>query len=160
MTNHVCPKLRPPTDSEVRTFLAESMMRLTYGRRETLGHAARDLCIDEKTATRIRNEQTLAKATTFIGMFLQDPELRAQMLALAGERAVPLSDAGVVADALPVSAGLTHHLALVQSPCSEGGAEITDAELVAGRAIIEKSHAATGAMLDRLAQISKKGRAA
>ncbi len=132
-------------------------MRMTYGRRETLGHVARDLCIDEKTATRIRNEQTLAKATTFIGMFLQDPELRAQMLALAGERAVPVGAAALAADALPVTAGLTHHLALVQSPTSDGGAEITDDELVAGRAIIERSHACTSAMLNRLVQISKQG---
>lgn len=162
MSNRVCPKLRPLTDSEVRILLSHSMMRLTMGRRVTLGEAARDLCVDEKTAQRIRNEQTLAKATTVIGMILQDDALSAELLALRGERAVPLDGAELSPDALPSAAGLTHHLVLVQSPDSDGGADITDAELIAGRALIERSHAATAAMLDRIARIEAKktGRAA
>lgn len=135
-------------------------MRMTYGRRETLGHVARDLCIDEKTAQRIRHEQTLAKATTVIGMILLDDQLCDQILAMRGQRAVPIGDEDLAPDALPVAAGLTHHLALVQSPTSDGGAEITDTELLAGRAVIERSHACTSAMLDRIASLTAQGRAA
>lgn len=155
---HVCPQMRPPTGSDFRLLAARSMLRLSMGNGRTIERAARDLNVDEKTVRRVRNEETHINATTLIGMFWLDPVLREELLAPLGERPVKVSGEIDQAEVLPRASGLTHHMALAQAASSDGGQNITDAELMASKAVIAAAHEMTSALLARIAALeTKKG---
>lgn len=154
----VCPQLRPPTGSAFRFMAAKSMLRLSMGGGRTIESAARDLNVDEKTVRRVRNEDTSINAVTLIGMFWLDPMLREELLAPLGERPVKVRGEIDQAEVLPRSSGLTHQMALAQAANSDGGQNITDAELLASKAVIAAAHEMTSALLARIAALeAKKG---
>ena len=149
----VCPNVPAPTDKEARRLIAEPLLRLSYA--QGIDALARDLAVNEKTIRRGRDEDTLLRADTVIGLFYLDRQFRETLLHRVGERPVPVT-ACCDTDELISTSGAVHRLASVKCPTSPGGATITDAECLEIESEIDAALTALSAIKNRCNSIREK----
>lgn len=148
--SNVCPDRIVPTDAEVRRMVAEPMLRLSYA--EGIDATAVALGINEKTVRRARDEEATVHATTLIALFRRDRSFREALLAVVGERPVPL-DAYCDSDPIVTTSAAIHSIAAARSPLSDGGAVETDRELLAMEDQIEAAATSLAAIKARIIKI-------
>lgn len=121
----VCPIIPAPTDNEVRKMVSKPMLDMAY--EFGLDRAAKTLGCCVKTVSRARDEGTTLRADTLMALIWNSPAFMDEILIRIGKRAVPI-EAKCDTDAMTATAGAVHNLAIVQSPQSDGGIEVTDRE--------------------------------
>jgi hypothetical protein len=160
--NRVCPKVRVLTDTEYRKITAEVVFELSY--HTTCEEAGRMLGVTEKTVRRARNEETSLDGKTLLTAFWASEKFRAKLLAQVGERAVAVeAGEGCAMSALPATAEVVFKLSSALAADSDGGVQITAAELLSAKDALTAAHANIGGLLNKIAAIEAaavKGRRA